>query len=126
FAETARRAVGSSLRLTLDSDSHQTAAYGEVASIDAAATHDPQSGSTSLFLVNRDHQAAGTIEVDLAALPGAAVQSAVLIADQDRHAANTLEQQDRVTLGDLTAYQQDGHQLKIELPPLSWAALTLA
>jgi alpha-N-arabinofuranosidase len=126
FAETARRAVGSSLRLTLDTDSHETSTYGEVGTIDAAGTHDPESGSTSLFLVNRDLRAAGSVEVDLSALPGASVQSAVLIADQDRHATNTLQQQDRVILGDLKAYELDGNQLKLELPPLAWAALTLA
>jgi alpha-L-arabinofuranosidase len=126
FAETARRAVGSSLRLTLESDSHDTAKYGEVASIDAAGTHDPASGRTSLFLVNRDHQGPSSIEVDLAAVPGATVESAVLIADDDRHAANSLQATERVKLADLTSYQADGNQLKIELPPLSWAALTLA
>ena len=126
FAETARRAVGSSLRLTLDSDSHDTDAYGEVATIAAAGTHDPTSGTTSLFLVNRDHQAPSSIEVDLAALPGATVRSAVLISDEDRHAANTLEHQDRVTLGELTAYEVDGSRLTLRLPALSWAAITLA
>src|SRR5690606_26029663 len=53
FAETAKRAVGSSLRLRLDSDRHQTNRYGTVDTIDAAATHDRQTGQTSLFLVNR-------------------------------------------------------------------------
>jgi alpha-N-arabinofuranosidase len=126
FAETARRAVGSSLRLTLDSDTHQTDAYGEVTTIDVAGSHDPDTGRTSVFLINRDHGGSSTIEVDLTALPDATVQDAVLIADEDRHAANTLDQQDRVTLAPLTSYTQDGRRLTVELPPLSWAALTLA
>ncbi len=126
FAETARRAVGNSLRVELDSDTHDTAAYGAVPSIDAAATHDPASGRTSVFLVNRDHQSASTVEIDLGAMPGVSVQDAYVLADEDRHAANTLQNQDRIGLQQLTAVRSENNRVEVELPPLSWATLTLA
>jgi alpha-N-arabinofuranosidase len=125
FAETAKRAVGSALRLRVDTDQHHTARYGTVATIDAAATHDQQSGQTSLFVVNRDHGRPSTIDVDLAALEGHAVQEAYLIADDDRHATNTAEDQERVTLQELTSISTEGRTLKITMPPLSWATITL-
>ncbi|SDS41190.1 arabinosylfuranosidase ArfA [Microlunatus soli] len=125
FAETARRAVGASLRLRIDSDTHDTAKYGEVDSIDAAATHDQQTGTSSLFLVNRDHQAPSTITVDLTAFGGATVQDAFVLSDADRFAANTGEDQERVGLTELTSYKINGTELEIELPALSWATLTL-
>lgn len=128
FAETARRAVGSSLRLRIDSDTHDTAKYGSVNSVDAAATHDQQTDRSSLFLVNRDHQASSTVTVDLAALGGATVQDAYLLSDPDRFAANTRDDQSRVGLAELTSYKinNSGNELELELPPLSWATLTLS
>lgn len=126
FAETARRAVGSSLRLRIDSDTHDTAKYGTVDSIDAAATHDQETGSSSLFLVNRDHRAPSNITIDLAALDGATVQDAYLISDPDRFAANTRDAQGRVGLTELTSYTIDGKELEVELPPLSWATITFS
>jgi alpha-N-arabinofuranosidase len=125
FAETARRATGSSLRLRVDSDTHDTARYGTVDSIDAAATHDQQTGNTSVFLVNRDHQQASTVTIDLTGLGDATVQDAYVLADSDRFAANTRDDQQRVGLAELTSYVVNGNELTLELPALSWSTLTL-
>ncbi|HEY9290955.1 MAG TPA: alpha-N-arabinofuranosidase [Microlunatus sp.] len=126
FAETARRATGSALRVRIDSDTHQTAKYGAVNSIDAAATHDQDTGSTSVFLVNRDHEGPSTVEIDLAGRSGVSVQDARVLADSDRLAANTKDDQERVGLRELTSYKINNGTLSVELPPLSWATLTLA
>ena len=125
FAETAKRAVGSSLRLRIDSDQYDTPRFGAVNSVDAAASHDQEQDSTSVFLVNRDHQQTSTVALDVAALPGRSVQEAYVIADSDRLAANTAEQTDRVGLQPLDDVQTEGDRIQLSLPPLSWSVVTL-
>jgi alpha-N-arabinofuranosidase len=53
FAVTSRLAVGSSLLVKLESDTYQTDLHGEVPTVDAVATHDPETGQSAIFVVNR-------------------------------------------------------------------------
>jgi alpha-N-arabinofuranosidase len=45
--------------------------------------------------------------------------------DDDIYAANTLEDQNRVTLAPNETARIDGGQLTVELPPVSWTAIAL-
>jgi alpha-N-arabinofuranosidase len=45
--------------------------------------------------------------------------------DDDIYAANTLEDQNRVTLSPNETARVDGGQLTVELPPVSWTAIAL-
>ncbi|HEY5051443.1 MAG TPA: alpha-L-arabinofuranosidase C-terminal domain-containing protein, partial [Acidothermaceae bacterium] len=62
FAETSRRARGTSLVAAIETASMATARYGEVPTLGVAASHDPDTSSVSIFLVNRSESA---IDVDL-------------------------------------------------------------
>ena len=48
-----RLARGELLELKLTSDTYETHDYGTVNVVDAVATHDAESGSSAVFLVNR-------------------------------------------------------------------------
>jgi alpha-N-arabinofuranosidase len=125
FAITSRLAVGSALELKLDSDVHETAQYGEVATVDAVATFDENTGATAIFLVNRALDAATTVTIDVSHLGGVSIAETHTLADGDIYAANTLEHQDRVGVRPNDTARIDNGTLTIELPAVSWTAISL-
>ncbi|TDD72663.1 alpha-N-arabinofuranosidase [Jiangella aurantiaca] len=125
FALTSRLARGEALELKLDSPTYTSALHGDVTVIDAVATHDAGSNSTAVFLVNRDEETEAEVEIDVRMLGQVGVRDAWTLGDKDPHAANTLEQQDRVRpVVNPTAALIDG-TVTVSLPPVSWTALTL-
>jgi alpha-L-arabinofuranosidase len=126
FAVTSRLAKGVALEVKLDSDSYDTKVYGEVATVDAVATHDPESGSTAIFLVNRSQDAPTTVTIDVSHLGDVSIAETHTLADDDIYAQNTLADQNRVGLKpNETAKITDG-KLTIELPAVSWTAIALS
>jgi len=126
FAETSRLAQGEALTLKLTSDTYETAQYGVVNLVDAVATHDAATGSTSVFLVNRSMDEAAEVTIDVRALGAVAVTGARTLSDTDLYAKNTLADQDRVGLADNTSAVAADGTITITLPPVSWSALELA
>jgi alpha-N-arabinofuranosidase len=126
FAVTSRLAQGVTLELKLDCPTYSTGRYGEVPVVDAVATCDGESGETSVFLVNRSLDEEVTIDIDVRLLGAVALSHVESLWDDDIHAANTLQDPERVGLRpNGTARLEDG-TVTITLPPVSWTALTLA
>ncbi|MFU8945423.1 alpha-N-arabinofuranosidase [Mycetocola zhadangensis] len=125
FAEASRFATGNVLRLNLSSDTYETKMYGTVDRVDAIATHDPESGALSVFLVNRGADESAEVTLDLGnLLEGRSVQ-ATTIADDDVYATNTLDQPDRVVPQmNENVTVKDG-TVAIVLPAVSWTTLTI-
>ena len=126
FALTSRLATGSTLDVRLTSDTYTTEAYGEVNLVDAVATHDEESGKTSVFLVNRSQTDEATVTIDLTALEGASVLDAQTLTDADIQARNTLDDQERVGLRPNESVVVGDALVTVTLPPVSWTALALA
>jgi alpha-L-arabinofuranosidase len=126
FATTSRLATGRALRVALESPTFETASYGTVPLIDAAATHDATTGSSAVFLVNRSQEAAAEVQIDLDSLGRARTFAAQTLADADVTAANTLDRPDRVGLTANPTARLDDGVLSITLPPVSWTAVELA
>lgn len=126
FALTSRLARGEALELNVDGPTHSTTQHGDVALIDAAATHDGDTGDAAVFLVNRDQRSPACVEIDVRMLGQVAIHSAQTLSDDDdHHVTNSLEHQDRVGLAvNPTPTLRDG-TATIVLPPVSWTALTL-
>ncbi|MCW2810164.1 MAG: alpha-L-arabinofuranosidase [Friedmanniella sp.] len=125
FAITSRLAVGTALEVKLTSDSYTTKAYGEVPLVDAVATWDEATGRTAIFLVNRSTDAATTVTVDVSHLGDVALLETHTLADDDIYAANTLTDRERVGVAENTSAQVSGGTLSIELPAVSWTAISL-
>ena len=126
FAVTSALATGAALEVKLESPDYDTAVYGSVPLIDAVATHDADTGRTSVFLVNRSQTDEARIEIDVATLGAVSVASARTLADADHTAANTLDEPERVGLSaNASAISADG-VVTVTLPPISWTALELA
>ncbi|UOY03963.1 hypothetical protein MVA48_04170 [Blastococcus sp. PRF04-17] len=123
FATTSRLARGLALHVGIDTPGYDTARYGEVPLVDAAATTD--AGAVALFLVNRSQTEEAEVSVDLAALGVGSVEEAWTLADPDPHAANTGERQDRVGLRANDRALIAGDTLRVTLPPVSWTAVGL-
>jgi alpha-N-arabinofuranosidase len=123
FAATSRLARGIALQVGVDCPGYDTAAYGEVPVIDAAATAD--AGGAALFLVNRSQTEEAEVSVDLTALGVRTIEETWTLADPDPYAANSADRQDRVRLRpDARAAVVEG-TLSVTLPPVSWTALSL-
>ena len=125
FAITSRLARGEALELKLDSPLIRTDAYGEVTMVDAVATHDRAAGEASVFLVNRSLTETVTVQIDATALGVATVESAVTLHDEELHAANTLEQPDRVAPRPNDSVRLTDGTVSVTLPPVSWTAIAL-
>jgi alpha-N-arabinofuranosidase len=125
FAVTSRLAVGDALVVKLESGTYDTALHGEVCTVDAVATHDPETGRSAVFVVNRSQDAAASFTVDVSRLGEVSVLETQSLHDDDIYAANTLGDQHRVGLRpNDTAAIVDG-RLTLELPPVSWTAIAL-
>jgi len=125
FALASSLARGVALELKLDCPTYVSAAYGEVAVVDAVATYEESSGSSAIFLVNRSQEEPVTVEIDIRALGGVEPGMATTLSDPDIHAANTLADPLRVQPAANTSVELDDGRLLITLPAVSWTALTL-
>ncbi|MDA2814663.1 alpha-N-arabinofuranosidase [Nocardiopsis sp. RSe5-2] len=126
FARTAAAARGRVLRVEPAAPRHDTALYGEVPLLDAAATYDEESGRAALFLVNRSTDTPMEVSADLRGLGGVAAASALTLSDDDVYAANTADDPDRVALKENKDVRLDGGRLTAVLPPVSWTCVELA
>jgi alpha-L-arabinofuranosidase len=124
FADAARYGRGQVLQLGTECPTHETAKHGTVPLLHATAVTG-QDGATTVFAVNRDTARPLRLTADLRALgPVTSIEHSVL-ADQDRHAKNTLAEPDRVRPRTVTGATMDAGQLQVELPPLSWNTIRL-
>jgi alpha-N-arabinofuranosidase len=123
FSLTSRLARGTALELKLDSPTYCTEAYGEVGLVDAIATHDD--GGTTIFAVNRGLTDEVTLEIDTRALGRVDQAEAISLFDDDIHAANTLDDRDRVSPRSNGSVDIGDGAVVVTLPPVSWTALTL-
>ncbi|GIJ07984.1 alpha-N-arabinofuranosidase [Micromonospora andamanensis] len=123
FSVTSRTARGDALRVLVDADETPTATFGSVPVVAAAATC--AGPAISVFLQNRHLTEATTVTIDLRAFQPTGAVSAQGIWDTDVRAANDLRDPHRVGLrNNDTARLSDG-LLTVELPPVSWTALTI-
>jgi alpha-N-arabinofuranosidase len=125
FSITSRLAQGESLKLRIESPEYETQQFGTVPLVDAAASRDPETGKTSIFLVNRSKTESVSLAISVAALGDISLVEAQSLFDDDIMAANTLQNPERVSMKkNQTAKIVDG-MLHIDLPAVSWSAVEL-
>lgn len=125
FALTSKLAKGNALEVKLEAETYATEVYGVVPLIDAVATHDADTGSTSVFLVNRSQTEEATVTIDVTALRGVIVLDAQTLSDDDVYAKNTLDQPDRVGLSRNKSVAVRDGIVELTLPPVSWTSVNL-
>ena len=122
FSITAARARGEAVALAVDGPVLSTPTHGDVPVVDAVATVE-ESGTASLFVVNRHPSETVDLVLDAPRRTRIRLLDAVLLSDPDVHATNSMERPDRVRPEPLSGH--DGHQLRLRLPPVSWASARL-
>jgi len=125
FSITSRLARGQSLELKLDAPTYGTARHGEVPLVDAVATHDPETGRTGVFLVNRSLHEEVTLTIDVSRLGDIAILETHTLSDDDVYAKNTLEDPERVAPHRNESAKIADGALTVTLPAVSWTALAL-
>lgn len=125
FAITSRLAQGDAVRLQVEAPLIGTEKFGAVPAVDAVATHDAETGATAIFVVHRGREEAVDLAIDVSGLGDVEIVETHLLHDDDPYARNTLDEPERVQPGTVAA-RLDGGILHVSLPPIAWAALSLA
>jgi alpha-N-arabinofuranosidase len=121
FALTAQYARGDVLRVELRSDTTvESASRGDVQPVDAVVTRDPDSGSLSVFAVNRSADDSAVLHLRLTEDGGYRVARHVVIGGDRLDDTNTAAARDRVVPTASTGHQLADGVLRLELPAASW------
>ncbi|KAA9089640.1 arabinosylfuranosidase ArfA [Microbacterium radiodurans] len=129
FSLTSRLAGERAIRVPVESGTFTSERFGEVATVNAVATLDDD--GVTLFVVNRSTTDAESLRVDVAAVAASfgrdlGIVETHLLHDDDRYAANTLADPERVGVVPVPDAQVVDGSLQLSLPPISWAAVRLA
>jgi alpha-N-arabinofuranosidase len=128
FAQAARHARGTVLRVEPVAPVYETQRFGEVPVVDAVATHVAEADGAdelTVFAVNRHQEEAVELTLDLRAFPGYVPVAHSVLDDADIRATNTQDDPDRVRPREAgTAAVTDG-RLAAQLPPVSWNVIRL-
>jgi alpha-L-arabinofuranosidase len=128
FAQAARHARGTVLRVESVAPTYETKRFGEVSVIDAVATHLAEGDGAdelTVFAVNRHQSEDVELTVDLRAFPGYVPVEHSVLSDPDIRATNTQEAPDRVRPREAEAAAVTDGRLAAQLPPVSWNVIRL-
>jgi alpha-L-arabinofuranosidase len=120
FSAVAAHARGHSLVARVGASELGTKRYGDVPTVAAAATHEPQSGDVSVFLTNRA-PTASTVQVRHRSFDGWVTLGAEHLAGDDLGPRGR-DTAARVQLAPLPTSDENG-STSVTLPPRSWAML---
>lgn len=124
FEMFSKRREGVSLQPALEGPVYEGQTHGTVFNIDASAILDD--GRLYLFLTNRSSSESAEIHVKVADRCVSALVDAELLTGPDAKAANSFEQPNVVAARPYREVTIDDGTARMELPPLSVAAMTLA
>ena len=116
-------ARGSVLDLLVNAPTYDVPDMRPVPYIDAAGTVSAETGETSLFLLNRDQQAAREIEIVWEDRAPGDVRSAVVLTGDDLKAVNSFQAPRRVQPDSLAKPATRGQRTRLELPPRSYSVI---
>jgi len=125
FAQASALAHGQVLRITPTSPTFSTSLHGEVASVDAVATWDEQTGTGAVLVVNRDPHQSMDLAIDLSRLGSIRVTAVTTLAEEDPYACNSVQEPERVIPHNRQDAKLEGGTLCIQLPAVSWSTMRL-
>jgi alpha-N-arabinofuranosidase len=124
FALMSRHAHGDVLDVGIDADTHETR-HGDVSVVDAIATHDSESGSTVVYMINRSIDDAVDVAVDARATGVSRIEKSLILGGPDLDAVNSSIQPNNVAPRELAEVEIDGGRIRLVLPPASWTLVRL-
>jgi alpha-N-arabinofuranosidase len=118
-------ARGNSLDLLVRAPHVETAQYGGVSMLDVSASHDPATGESAIFVVNRSQSDAVVSEFVWQDGAPQRISEVWQLAGDDPKAANTFAQPNTVTPQKLAAPAMQDGKFTLRLPPLSFTAIRM-
>jgi alpha-L-arabinofuranosidase len=112
-------ARGAALELLVESPTYDVSGMGAVGYVDAAATHQADTGKIALFLLNRDLAKPHTVEIVWEG-SSPSVGDAVVLTGSDLKATNTFDAPARVTPQKAEKPSTAGGRTTFQLPPRSY------
>lgn len=125
FALSSAHARGVAIPVLIEAPTIPTPAYGEVPAVEAVAAFDADNESAALFLVNRSIDSPIEVRVVLGGLGDYQPQEILTLSDHDPEAKNTADDPERVKPLPNTDWRQEGDEIVLILPPVSWSCATL-
>jgi alpha-L-arabinofuranosidase len=126
FLHASRHARGEVLDAKVDGPSYESARFGAVPYLQAAATLDEAGGELAIFAVNRSPDEPIELEAALGGFEGWETVERLELAGFDPKATNTAGRPDAVVPRRIDFAQRvEGGTLRTALPPLSWSVLRL-
>jgi alpha-L-arabinofuranosidase len=115
-------ARGAALELLVEAPTYDVSGMGAVGYVDAAATHQADTGKIALFLLNRDLAKPHQVEI---VWEGSSPRAgdAVVLTGNDLKATNTFETPARVTPQKAEKPSSTGSRTTFELPPRSYTVV---
>ena len=123
LAMFASRRDGEALRLAVEGPRYEGAGNGEVDYVDASAILDGE--RLHLFLTNRSLTEPAPVALAIADRAVTACEAAEILTGPEPKAANSFAEPELIKTREFTAVATEDGEVRCELPPLSFAALTV-
>lgn len=119
-------AKGNVMDLLVESPRYEVNGIGEVPYLDVSATMDPTSGTTALFILNRDLQNSHVINLDFQAAAPTRLSTSQTLTGNDLKAVNGFDAPQRVAPQSLVKPKLERGKATIEVPARSYTVLQFA
>ena len=123
FEMYSRRRKGTSLTTSVSGPRYESRNYGEAPYVDASAILDDR--RLHVFLTNRSLDDPAVVKLEPAGMNAAGLHDAEILTGPDSGAANSFDEPDTVRSRPFEEAEFKEGRMTIELPPLSFAALTV-
>jgi alpha-N-arabinofuranosidase len=101
--------------------SYEVPGYGQVPYVDVAGTMNPDDGTVSVFILNRDLSKSQQVELNWEAKAGSRLLFSSVLTGTDLKAVNGFDKPDRVAPQAANKPLTSGNLTKLELPPRSYS-----
>ena len=121
-----RMASGNALDVAVKAPLVETREFGDVPVLDVASSHNMETGTSAIFIVNRSQTDSVTVDVRWQALTPTRVTSAHQIAGTDPKAVNSFENPEHIVARSIKTPSISDSTMTLNLPPLSFTAIEVA
>jgi alpha-N-arabinofuranosidase len=119
-------ARGQALAVATRAPAISTKRFGDMPALDAAASYDPATGQSAVFVVNRSQTEALPTEIIWQSETPREIAGVYQLAGSDVKAINSFEHPDTIVARQIAGGKMDGNKLCLQLPPLSFTVVSAA